>query len=125
MNNNAFIENDGTRSEVKPKKRIMIAGIGNIFLADDGFGVEVIRRLEEKDALADVEINNAGIGGLKLAYDLMKGYDGLILIDASSRGETPGTLYVIEPDEKSVNADLEDGSFIDPHGADPATVLRF
>jgi hydrogenase maturation protease len=55
----------------------------------------------------------------------MRGYDGLVLVDASPRGEAPGTLYVIEPDEREVNADLLDGNFIDPHGGDPATVLRF
>ena len=55
----------------------------------------------------------------------MKGYDGLILLDASQRGEKPGTLYVIEPEEGSVESNLEDGGPIDPHGSDPATILRF
>ena len=103
----------------------MIAGIGNIFLQDDAFGTAVIRQVEEKGSLQNVEINNVGTGGLKLAYDLMKGYDGLVLIDASRRGEEPGTLYIIEPNEQDIPAVLEEGSFIDPHGADPATVLRF
>ena len=109
------------------KRRIMVAGIGNTFLQDDGFGTAVISKIKEKGGATfkNVEINDAGIGGLKLAYDLMKGYDGLILVDATSRGEEPGTIYVIEPDEKEIDANLGEGSFIDPHGADPATVLKF
>lgn len=105
----------------------MVAGIGNTFMQDDGFGSAVIKRFREKSAekYKEVEVNDAGTGGLKLAYDLMKGYDGLILVDATGRGEKPGTLYVIEPDEKEVNADMEEGTLIDPHGADPATVLKF
>ncbi len=55
----------------------------------------------------------------------MKGYDGLIFVDASARGEKPGTLYMIEPNEKDFSNDLEQGGPIDPHGADPVTVLRF
>ncbi|MEO7294343.1 MAG: hydrogenase maturation protease [Ginsengibacter sp.] len=107
------------------KKRVMIAGVGNMFLKDDGFGGAVIKKMLHKKFPEGVEIKDFGIGGLKLAYDLMKGYDGLILIDASKRGEAPGTLYVIEPDEKEINPDLEQGDPIDPHGGDPSTVLRF
>ena len=115
-----------TQATPKGKKRILVAGIGNPFLKDDGFGTAVIKKLIEKKSLpAFVEVSDIGIGGLKLAYDLMRGYDGLVLIDASPRGEEPGTLYVIEPDEREVNADLTEGNFIDPHGCDPATVLRF
>jgi hydrogenase maturation protease len=107
------------------KKRVIIAGVGNMFLKDDGFGVEVIKRMTEKKFPEGVEIKDFGTGGLKLAYDLMKGYDGLILLDASQRGEKPGTLYVIEPDEKEFQSSLEQGDLIDPHGGDPVTVLRF
>ncbi len=107
------------------KKRVMIAGVGNIFLKDDGFGGAVIKKMLHKKFPEGVEVKDFGTGGLKLAYDLMKGYDGLILLDASKRGEKPGTLYVIEPDEKEINPDLENGDPIDPHGADPSTVLRF
>ena len=103
----------------------MIAGVGNMFMKDDGFGGAVIRKMLDKKLPEGVEIKDFGTGGLKLAYDLMKGYDGLILLDASMRGEKPGTLYIIEPDENEVNPDLEQGGSIDPHGADPATVLRF
>src|SRR5215831_10999034 len=108
--------NDEKRVAAVQKKRIMIAGIGNMSLSDDGFGPEVIKRLSEKKLSQGVEINNSGIGGLKLAYDLMKGYDLLVLIDTSARGEEPGTLYVIEPNEKDIPSDLDDGTFMDPHG---------
>ncbi len=107
------------------KKRIMVAGVGNMFMKDDGFGGAVIKRMLDKKFPEGVEVKDFGTGGLKLAYDLMRGYDALILLDASSRGEKPGTLYVIEPNEDDINADLEQGGPIDPHGADPATVLRF
>ncbi len=110
---------------VNKKKRVMIAGVGNMFMKDDGFGGAVIKQLMHKEFPEGVEIKDFGTGGLKLAYDLMKGYDGLILLDASQRGEEPGTLYVIEPEENSIDANLEDGGPIDPHGSDPATILRF
>jgi len=107
------------------RKRVMIAGVGNMFMKDDGFGGAVIKKIFNKKFPEGVEVKDVGIGGLKLAYDLMRGYDGLILIDASARGEKPGTLYIIEPNENDIDPDLEQGGPIDPHGADPATVLRF
>jgi len=107
------------------RKRVMVAGVGNMFMKDDGFGGAVIKKILDKKFPEGVEVKDFGTGGLKLAYDLMKGYDGLILLDASARGEPPGTLYVIEPNESDINPDLEQGGPIDPHGADPATVLRF
>jgi len=107
------------------KKRVMIAGVGNMFMKDDGFGSAVVKKMLNKKFPEGVEVKDFGMGGLKLAYDLMKGYDGLIFLDASARGEKPGTLYMIEPDEKDFSADLEKGGPIDPHGADPVTVLRF
>ncbi|MDQ6843721.1 MAG: hydrogenase maturation protease [Bacteroidota bacterium] len=107
------------------RKRVMIAGVGNMFMKDDGFGGAVIKKILNKEFPEGVEVKDFGTGGLKLAYDLMKGYDGLILLDASQRGEKPGTLYVIEPEEGSIESNLEDGGPIDPHGSDPATILRF
>jgi hydrogenase maturation protease len=107
------------------KKRVMIAGIGNMFLKDDGFGSEVVNRIRERNQPEGVEVCDFGTGGLKLAYDLMRGYDALILVDSSSRDEEPGTLYVIEPEPEEFDTDLENGGPIDPHGADPVTVLRF
>lgn len=96
-----------------------------MFMQDDGFGGAVIKKMLYKNFPEGVEIKDFGTGGLKLAYDLMRGYDGLILLDASARGEKPGTLYVIEPNQDDINPDLAQGGPIDPHGADPATVLRF
>jgi hydrogenase maturation protease len=125
-NNDAITVEMGTVDiPAVPRKRIMIAGVGNMFMKDDGFGGAVIKKMLNKKYPEGVEIKDFGTGGLKLAYDLMRGYDGLILIDASERGEKPGTLYVIEPDEGDIDPDLERGGPIDPHGADPATVLRF
>ena len=66
-----------------------------------------------------------GTGGLDLAYEVMRGYDALILVDVSRQGGEPGTLYVMEPDEDDVEAGIEDGEVINPHGMDPQTVLRF
>jgi len=103
----------------------MVAGVGNMFMKDDGFGGEVVKRLHEESHPEGVEIRDFGTGGLKLAYDLMRGYDALILIDSSSRDEEPGTLYVIEPQEEDFDSNIEEGGPINPHGADPETVLRF
>jgi hydrogenase maturation protease len=72
-----------------------------------------------------VAVFDFGTGGLDLAYEVMRGYDGLVLVDASRNGEPPGTLYVMEPDEEEFEGPIEDGEMIDPHGMDPQTVLRF
>ena len=106
-------------------KQILVAGIGNAFLQDDGFGGEVARRLEQLDLPDDVAVMDAGTGGLDLAYEVMRGYDALVLVDVSRQGGEPGTLYVMEAREEDVAAGIEDGAMVDPHGMDPATVLRF
>ncbi len=88
--------------------RVLIAGIGNVFLGDDGFGVEVARRLASDGALPEhVEVVDAGIAGLHLAFRLSEGYDLFIAVDAVQRGEPPGTVYVLEPtvDEAPQQAD--------------------
>lgn len=77
--------------------KLLVAGIGNIFFGDDGFGPEVARALAV-DPIENVTIEDYGIRGLHLAYELVSGYDRAILIDAAPRGGAPGTLYVIEPD---------------------------
>jgi hydrogenase maturation protease len=66
-----------------------------------------------------------GTGGLDLAYEVMRGYDALVLIDVSRQGGEPGTLYVMEALEQDVEAGIEDGQSINPHAMDPQTVLRF
>jgi hydrogenase maturation protease len=78
--------------------RTLVAGIGNIFLGDDGFGVETVRRLAERDLPGHIEAVDIGVRGVHLAYQLLDGYDTLVLVDATARGEAPGTLYVIEHD---------------------------
>ena len=78
--------------------RILIAGVGNIFLGDDAFGVEVVRRMAQRRLPAAVRVIDFGIKGIDLAYTLLEDYDGAILVDAVSRGGEPGMLYVLEPD---------------------------
>ncbi|HWM85380.1 MAG TPA: hydrogenase maturation protease [Kofleriaceae bacterium] len=99
--------------------RILVAGVGNIFLGDDGFGVEVARRLAGEELPPGASVCDFGIRGLHLAYQLLDGVDTLILIDALERGEPPGTLYIFEPDPAPASAEV----LFDAHGADPASVL--
>lgn len=107
------------------EKQILVAGIGNAWLGDDGFGGAVVKLLEERQLPAGVTVADFGTGGLDLAYEVMRGYDGLVLVDVSRQGGEPGTLYVMEPDEEDIAAGIEDGEMLDPHGMDPQTVLRF
>ncbi len=100
--------------------RILVAGIGNIFLGDDAFGVEVVRRLAERPLPAGVRVVDFGIRGLDLTYELMDGYDAVILVDAVPRGEPPGTLFVIEPEP----AQADGGAMVEGHNLDPVKVLR-
>jgi hydrogenase maturation protease len=106
-------------------RSILVAGVGNAWLRDDGFGGEVARRLSERELPEGVSVMDAGTGGLDLAYEVMRGYDALVILDVSKQGGEPGTLYVMEPDEDSVKGGIEDGEVINPHGMDPQTVLRF
>jgi hydrogenase maturation protease len=100
-------------------ERTLIAGIGNIFLGDDGFGVEVARRLAAEELPGHVTVADYGISGMHLAYDLCDGYDRAILIDATPRGAEPGTVYVIEP-ELQAEPQL---ALLDAHGMQPDVVL--
>lgn len=100
--------------------RILIAGIGNIFLGDDAFGVEVARLLLGRPQRDGVRVIDFGIRGLDLAYALTDGCDAAILVDAAPGGQAPGTLYVIEPDLEASSAP----STFDGHSMDPVAVLR-
>jgi hydrogenase maturation protease len=106
-------------------KHILVAGIGNAWMKDDGFGGEVTKRLGERELPEEAAVFDFGTGGLDLAYEVMRGYDALILIDISRQGGEPGTLYVMEADEDDVEVGIEDGQVLNPHGMDPQTVLRF
>jgi hydrogenase maturation protease len=106
-------------------KRILVAGIGNSWMKDDGFGGEVAKRLGERELPDEAAVFDFGTGGLDLAYEVMRGYDALILVDVSRQGGEPGTLYVMEAEEDDVEAGIEDGQVLNPHGMDPQTVLRF
>ena len=107
------------------EKQILVAGVGNAWLQDDAFGGEVARRLEAQGVPSGVTVMDFGTGGLDLAYEVMRGYDSLVILDASRHGGEPGTLYVIEPQMDEFAPEIEDGEMIDPHDMDPATMLRF
>ena len=101
---------------------ILIAGIGNIFLGDDAFGVEVAQRMVGRALPEGVRVVDYGIRGFDLAYALLDELDLTIMVDATMRGGAPGTLYLIEPDMSAL-AD-EDEHSIEPHGMTPVSVLR-
>lgn len=99
--------------------RILVAGIGNIFLGDDGFGSEVIRTAEISRDDSNVRVTDYGISGMHLAYDLLEDWDTLVLVDAvPSRGH-PGTLHVFQADHESGSATVG----FDGHSMDPAAVF--
>jgi hydrogenase maturation protease len=99
--------------------RVLVAGIGNIFLGDDGFGSAVAAQLCAKTWPDGVQVADYGIRGMDLAFALTSGIDAAILVDAVARGGEPGTLYVIEPDAASAVPVIEN------HAMDPARVLAF
>ena len=105
--------------------RILIAGIGNIFLGDDAFGVEVAQRLAKRPLPEGVRVVDFGIRGIDLTYALLEGVDVAILVDAVPRGEAPGTVYLIEPEAGPDVNDADEGSLLlEAHNLDPARVLR-
>jgi hydrogenase maturation protease len=101
----------------EPAARVLVAGIGNVFLGDDGFGVALANRLSACELPAGVEVIDFGIRGMDLAWAIQDGYDAVVLLDATPSGGPPGTLYLIEPE-------VEAGAHpIEGHGMDPVTVL--
>ncbi|HMA34046.1 MAG TPA: hydrogenase maturation protease [Chloroflexia bacterium] len=102
--------------------RVLVAGIGNIFLGDDAFGVEVAHRLLRRSWPADVRVTDFGIRGFDLAYAILDGPALSILVDATPRGGAPGTLYVIEPDLDPAPGPA--GAAMDTHAMDPVKVLQ-
>jgi hydrogenase maturation protease len=104
--------------------RILVAGIGNIFLGDDGFGSEVVRNAEIPRGDASVRVIDYGIRGMHLAYDLLEEWDSLVLVDAVPSRGNPGTLHVFQAD---CEQDRESGSGtagLDAHSMDPAEVFE-
>ncbi|TDC57183.1 hydrogenase maturation protease [Actinomadura sp. KC345] len=106
----------------EPSRTVLVAGIGNVFHGDDGFGVEVVRRLERRPLPKGVDVTDFGIRGIDLMYALGDGYETVVLVDAAERGHAPGTVSLIEPDAAG-GLDFG-GVAVDAHGLDPAKVLR-
>jgi len=104
--------------------RILVACLGNIFKGDDGFGVEVARRLATRSLPSPVKVVDFGIRGIDLTYALLDGYDAAILVDTAKRGETPGTVTIIEPERLLLEELVPEELMLEPHDLDPAKVLR-
>jgi len=101
--------------------KLLVAGIGNIFLGDDAFGVEVVQRLAQQTLPEGVIVRDFGIRSYDLAYALMDHWDLVILVDALSRGERPGTVYTFEPE---IGGNDETGATPDAHSMNPVAVLQ-
>lgn len=103
-------------------RRVLVAGIGNIFFSDDGFGVEVVARLSREPLPAGVRVLDTGIRARDLAYELVEGgYATAILVDAVARGGRAGSVYVIEPDPTEPGAAI--GMVGDGHSMNPEVTL--
>jgi hydrogenase maturation protease len=99
--------------------RILVAGVGNVLLGDDGFGVEVVRVLANRALPEGVRVVDFGVRGFDLTYAILDGYEAVILVDATHRSGPPGTLYVVEPDP-----DVPSEALLDTHGMTPERVLH-
>ena len=104
--------------------RVLVAGVGNIFLGDDAFGVEVVRRMARRPLPGEVRVVDFGIRGIDLAYALLDRYEMAVLVDALPRGGQPGTLYVLEPDLNGLEDPAGAGAVVEAHAMDPVSVLR-
>jgi hydrogenase maturation protease len=111
-------------------QKVLVAGVGNIFFSDDAFGCEVVRRLAKEDLPEGVVVADFGIKGVHLAYELLEGYDTVIVVDAAPCGGKPGDLYLIEPkleeiaESPLVQAASEgESALIDAHGLEPEAIF--
>lgn len=104
------------------RSSVFIAGIGNIFQGDDSFGVAVIHKLLALKLPPQVQVKDIGIRSLDLGFALLDGYDLVILVDATSRGEAPGTLYTLEISAGDI-PEVADACLVNSHGLDPVRVL--
>ncbi len=100
-------------------RTVLVAGIGNVFLGDDGFGVEVAQRLAARPLAAGVTVVDYGIRGYDLAYALVRGADHVILVDACPRGEPPGSVFVLEPDLADLDSPNDGATTLDAHDLNP------
>ncbi|WP_079145879.1 hydrogenase maturation protease [Streptomyces lydicus] len=104
-----------------PPGRTLIAGVGNIFLGDDGFGVEAVRRLGEHPLPEGVEVIDAGVRGIHLAYQMLDGYHTVLLVDATARGTEPGTLHLLDATDPAATRTRD--TALDGHHMTPDAVL--
>jgi hydrogenase maturation protease len=105
-------------------KRILVAGVGNVFLGDDAFGVEVARLLARRPLPSGVEVADFGIRGVHLVYELLNGCDLFVLVDAAARGEAPGTVTVLEVDLADFGSAQEPRvTVMDAHGLSPDDIF--
>ena len=91
------------------KPRVLVAGVGNDLLGDDGFGIAVVRRFSEEGAPEEVEVFESGIAGIRMVQELMDGYEALVIVDATDRGEEPGTVYLLEVEVPDLEELTEEG----------------
>jgi hydrogenase maturation protease len=103
---------------------ILVAGVGNIFLGDDAFGVEVAASLAKRVLPAGVQVKDFGIRGFDLAYALLDPWRAVIVVDALPRKEAPGTLFILEPDLSGLGDLAKPGMDLNPHSMDPVRVLN-
>lgn len=103
------------------KGKVLVAGVGNIFLGDDAFGVEVVQRLTQRELPENVCVRDFGIRSYDLAYALMEDWELIILVDVVPRGDAPGTVYTMEPDLSGI---AEKPASIDAHSMNPVSVLQ-
>ncbi len=117
-------------SPIDPERaRVLIAGVGNLIRGDDGFGVEVARRLAAEPPRvqgATITVIETGIGGIHLVQELLSGYDALLVLDAVDRNAEPGTLFLLEPERVDSSAwpsEIRRDFFADTHYAEPSRAM--
>jgi hydrogenase maturation protease len=108
------------------KPRVLVAGVGNDLLGDDGFGIAVVRRFSEDGVPEGVEVFESGIAGIRMVQELMDGYEALVIVDATDREEKPGTVYLLEvevPDPEELTEKDRQEFLADTHLAVPSKAL--
>jgi hydrogenase maturation protease len=103
--------------------RTLVAGVGNVFLGDDAFGVEVVRLLAGRPVPPGVQVRDFGIRGVHLVYELLDGCDLFVLVDAAARGDEPGTVTVLEADLPEPSPDAVAQPVMDAHSLTPDSIF--